>query len=282
MKILFLDESSDHNLTVIDANYPLFVLGGVIVDKDYATGPLVEAVDQFKCEMFGRKDIVLHTADIVRNRNGFEGLKDAEFRSHFYDELNFLMQKLPFEVVACVIRKKDYFERYGSNAIDPYRLGLHVMAELLCDSVRSVSGRGTIIVEKRGEALDRDVENTWRILRARGSRYAKADVIRESIESFALRDKKDNIAGLQLADLVVSPIGRHMLGKPDRDDWQIVEAKFRRSPDGHTCNYGLFVFPKQQGQPPLRRSWPYLSYTWERRVASATQLPTHTSILCGD
>ncbi|MHB8782940.1 MAG: DUF3800 domain-containing protein [Desulfobacteria bacterium] len=36
MKILFLDESGDHNLSVIDPQYPLFVLGGVIVDKDYA------------------------------------------------------------------------------------------------------------------------------------------------------------------------------------------------------------------------------------------------------
>jgi hypothetical protein len=32
VKLLFLDESGDH----IDPQYPLFVLGGVIVDKDYA------------------------------------------------------------------------------------------------------------------------------------------------------------------------------------------------------------------------------------------------------
>ena len=31
MKVLFLDESGDHNLAVIDPQYPLFVLGGVIV-----------------------------------------------------------------------------------------------------------------------------------------------------------------------------------------------------------------------------------------------------------
>ncbi|MBA7700163.1 hypothetical protein ES703_108872 [subsurface metagenome] len=36
MKILFLDESGDHNLSIIDPQYPLFVLGGVIVDMDYA------------------------------------------------------------------------------------------------------------------------------------------------------------------------------------------------------------------------------------------------------
>ena len=36
MKTLFLDESGDHNLSVIDPSYPLFVLGGVIMDSDYA------------------------------------------------------------------------------------------------------------------------------------------------------------------------------------------------------------------------------------------------------
>ena len=38
MKVLFLDESGDHNLAVIDPQYPLFVLGGIIVVKEYAEG----------------------------------------------------------------------------------------------------------------------------------------------------------------------------------------------------------------------------------------------------
>ena len=86
MRVLFLDESGDHNLTVIDDNYPVFVLGRVIVDKDYADGPLTEAFDDFKARLFGRTDLVLHTADIVRNRNGFGGLKDTGFRNRFYKD----------------------------------------------------------------------------------------------------------------------------------------------------------------------------------------------------
>ena len=76
LKVLFLDESGDHNLVAIDDNYPVFVLGGVIVDADYARGPLTEAFDDFKKRMFGRADLALHTADIVRNRNGFEALNN--------------------------------------------------------------------------------------------------------------------------------------------------------------------------------------------------------------
>lgn len=32
------------------------------------------------------------------------------------------------------------------------------------------------------------------------------------------------LAGLELADLVVTPIGRNVLGKPDREDYAIVES----------------------------------------------------------
>ena len=35
MKTLFLDESGSHNLAVIDPQYPLFVLGGVILEQTY-------------------------------------------------------------------------------------------------------------------------------------------------------------------------------------------------------------------------------------------------------
>jgi hypothetical protein len=40
--VLFIDESGDHSLAVIDPQYPIFVLGGVIVDSDYAAGELTE------------------------------------------------------------------------------------------------------------------------------------------------------------------------------------------------------------------------------------------------
>ena len=245
MKVLFLDESGDHNLRVIDSNYPVFVLGGIIVDQDYAEGPMVEAIDQFKLKLFGRTDITLHTADIIRNRRGFEGLNDFEFRTRFYGELNFLMRELSYEVVACAFHKREYLQRHGQNAIDPYRLGLQVMVELLCDVSVQAGQSGSIVMEKRGDSLDRDVENTWQLLKTRGSRYAEAEVIRETIQSFELRDKKDNITGLQLADLIVSPIGRQIMGKPKRDDWQIVEKKLRRDPGGCTQGHGLFVFPEE-------------------------------------
>jgi hypothetical protein len=104
MKVMYLDESGDHSLTTIDPQYPMFVLGGVIVDLDYAQGELSERVRQFKLDLLGRDDLILHTADIARNKNGFEGLADTGFRQRFYDELNALMRDLRYTIVACAIK----------------------------------------------------------------------------------------------------------------------------------------------------------------------------------
>ena len=244
MKVLFLDESGDHNLSVIDPSYPIFVLGGVIVDKDYADGQLTEAFDDFKSAMFGRTDIVLHTADIVRTRNGFEGLKNTEFSALFYAELNSLMRQLQYSVVACIIHKDEHYRHYEAYGLDPYHLGLNVLVDLFCSAVGRSRNNGLIVAEERDKTLDSDLLRAWSILRTKGTPYTKPRVVRNTIQTLDLRGKKENLAGLQLADLVVSPIGRHILGKEDKEDWRIVEQKLRHGPNGEIEGYGLISFPK--------------------------------------
>ena len=62
--------------------------------------------------------------------------------------------------------------------------------------------------------------------------------------SLNLRSKKDNLAGLQLADLVLSPIGRFVLGKDMKQDFEIVKNKFRKSKYNQYLGYGLVILPK--------------------------------------
>ena len=244
MKVLFLDESGDHNLRIIDPSYPIFVLGGVIVDQDYADGSLAEAITDFKQRLFGRTDIVLHTADIVRTRNGFEGLKSAEFSALFYGELNSLMRQLQYSVVACIIHKDEHYCHYEAYGLDPYHLGLNVLVDIFCSVVGRSRNGGLIVAEERDEILDSDLRRAWSTLRTKGTPYAKPRVVRNTIQTLDLRGKKENLAGLQLADLVVSPIGRHILGKEDKEDWRIVAQKLRHGPDGEVEGYGLISFPK--------------------------------------
>ena len=244
-KILFLDESGDHSLDVIDPQYPIFVLGGVILDKVYAEEQLESDLNKFKIKMFGRTDIILHTSDITRNRNGFERMKEHKFRLHFYEELNKLMLNLKYQVVACVIRKDNHAKQYGMGAIDPYMLALHILVERFCFEVGNIEDGGIIIAEKRNPTLDHELELAWLNLKIRGTDYLAAKDIEKRIEDLRTKSKKKNIAGLQLADLVVSPIGRYVLGKPHKKDWEIIEKKLRRNKRGSYNGYGLVILPKQ-------------------------------------
>ena len=50
--------------------------------------------------------------------------------------------------------------------------------------------------------------------------------------------------GLEIADLVVSPIGRFVAGRPPREDWTMVEAKLRRR-KGDYLGAGLVILPTE-------------------------------------
>jgi hypothetical protein len=242
VKAMFLDESGNHGLTTIDHQYPVFVLGGIIVDLDYARSTLEARIQTFKSDFFGRDDLILHTADITRNKNGFEGLKDDAFRKRFYEELNNLMRELEYTVVACVIKKDEHLSRYGIAALDPYLLSLDLLVERFCFEIGDIENGGIIYAEKRSPVLDRQLDIAWLNLKIQGTRYVKAVDVNKRISDLRSRGKSENIAGLQLADLVVTPIGRHVIGKSRHQDWEIVESKLRRR-NGRFEGAGLVILP---------------------------------------
>jgi len=212
MKTLYLDESGDHNLIKIDKQYPIFVLGGVIIDEDYLP-VLNQKVNNFKEKLFGTNDIILHTADISRNKNGFSRLKDIKFRNTFFNELNILMQELEYSIVACVIKKDEHIKKYADSAIDPYILSLNIIVEKFCLYLRHTKQIGSIIAEKRDRTLDNELELAWLSLKIKGTKHLKGSEIDKNIDGLTLEHKHLNTNAVQLADLIVSPIGRYVLGK---------------------------------------------------------------------
>lgn len=114
---LYLDESGDHSLRHIQPSHPLFVLGGVILADDDAVAAAEAAMAAFKRRWFGAERVVLHTAERVRNRGAFARLKDVGLRSRFFEDLNDLLVRLEFSLVACAVRKDAHLERYGDAAI---------------------------------------------------------------------------------------------------------------------------------------------------------------------
>lgn len=247
MKMLYLDESGNHDLRSekINQRYPVFALAGVVVDRAYARAVMEPQLRDFKIQNLGDDEIILHTTDMHRLKNGFEPLADPTFRLSFYNALNELIDSWDFKIIACGIKLNDHIARYGRNAHDPYHYSLNVVVERFCKELEDTPDEGFICAEMRNPGLDRDLKAAWNQICRDGTDFATAAEIDEKIVHFTLKDKKPNIAGMQLADLVATPIGRGVLRlptKPDEVSRQVVKNKFRRVGGQHR-GYGIVELP---------------------------------------
>ncbi len=238
---LFLDESGDHSLDKIDAQYPVFVLGGALIATDD-----YELIDrqwkEMKQELFGNPGIITHTADMSRNRNGFELMKEEDFRKKVYNTLNDLMITMPYMALGCVIHKDAHLKRYGLEAMDPYQLSLHIIVERAFFALER-NRLLHIVAESRNAYLDQLLEIGFLNLKVQGTKFISPASLRALGMELHIREKSKNITGLQIADLLVSPMGRFALGKRMHTDWEIIESKLYRH-KGNWEGAGLVVLPK--------------------------------------
>ncbi|MEK6563671.1 MAG: DUF3800 domain-containing protein [Candidatus Omnitrophota bacterium] len=249
--VLFLDESGDHDLIMIDPEYPIFVLAGCIIDFQYEEKVLTATLNKFKEDFFGNKEIVLHLAEYTRDGKGYEKLRDKDLRGEFYAGLNKIIKDAEFDLVACIIDKNEHIKHY-KNAIDPYLLSLEVIVERFVMFLKEKKAKGVIIAESRGQQLDNQLSLAFLDLKISGTRFLRPIDIAESITDFRIRKKDENIPGLQLVDSVITPIGRRYLNKRNfYIAYDVIKSKFRKHSCGKYRGYGLIILPKKQiGQPP--------------------------------
>ena len=70
-----------------------------------------------------------------------------------------------------------------------------------------------IFPEKRGYQEDIKLKAEFLSIQAGGTKRFKGSQINKVIEEFTLKNKEANISGMQLIDLLVTPIGRDFIGK---------------------------------------------------------------------
>ena len=130
------------------------------------------------------------------------------------------MSKLDYSIVACAIKKYEFVknEHQDISLLDPYMLCLNNLIERFCTYLSNTNEIGSIVAERRFHRLDDSLNLHWDNIRTQGLPTVKTKQINQRIIGLELRAKNENIAGLQLADLVVSPIDRHLIGKSGKND----------------------------------------------------------------
>jgi hypothetical protein len=240
---LFIDESGDHGLVNLDSNFPVFLLCGMLISEPRYT-TLRNDINVIKNEFWGNKTVILHSRDIRKCEKEFQILFDLELKQQFYEQLNGVITSSDYTVFTSAIRKDKYIKTYGKLSNDVYELALSFIIErcvFFLDGITDNDKELEIIIEKRGKKEDKKLDEHFQRLMARGTGYVSAERLNVLNIQIQFLDKKENINGLQMADLLAYPIARYVIDK-DRANpaFDLLEPKFYKR---GSRRYGLKIFP---------------------------------------
>ena len=251
--VVYVDESGDHSLASIDPEYPVFVLALCVFHKRHYAEKIIPAIEKLKFNYFGHDSVVLHENEIRKQKGDFAFLIHRPTRQEFMGRLSSIMEASNFILIACVVDKARLGRSDGNNT-NPYHLALGICLEALREFLTEKAQdelKTHVVVEARGKKEDAELELEFRRIcdgDNPGNRHLPFDII------FA--DKKTNLAGLQLADLVARPVGiNYIRPKQTNQAFALLKKKFfcdgGRSKVGSDFEeVGLMIYPPHKAKSP--------------------------------
>lgn len=215
---MYVDETGDHSLRSIKDSFNKYLsLTGIIIKADNAVNHLYPSFESLKQKYFPHhcKDnpVVFHRTDIVARRGPFACLQDEEIRQQFDLDLLLSMMEAEFEIVTVLIDKDKFNRKYTKWKTDTYHYCMRCLVERFHRHLYTNKGVGDIMFETRNPNADKKLANSYRRIYNGGTENVKAHHLQTTLTSGELKlsNKKKNIAGVQLADLLAFPSRRFLL-----------------------------------------------------------------------
>ncbi|MFH0796202.1 MAG: DUF3800 domain-containing protein [Candidatus Omnitrophota bacterium] len=241
----FLDETGDHGLSYIDENFPLFLLCGCLVEGNKLK-KIEDKINAFKLKYFRTTEVILHSREIRKCEGSFQILFDLKVKTDFYADLNKIFGETEYKIIGSGINKEEHIKKYGKGAKDPYSLSLSFIIERMVFCLDGLDRRAVvnIKVEVRGKKEDELLLSHFNSILDRGTFYVSRERLQEKIVGFKFCSKRENIVGLQIADLSAYPLARHLLNpKEPYLPFNVIENKIYCNKDGEYEGWGLKLFP---------------------------------------
>jgi hypothetical protein len=240
---LYLDESGDHGLDRIDPGFPVFTLCGIMFSNP-GYRQMKDCLDNIKQHFWGGKEVIFHSRDIRKCNKEFSVLLDLEVKQQFYEKLNNCLKNGSYRVISAVIDKIRHVQTYGRIADNPYEIALSFIIErsiFLLDEVKADPKTIKIVIEKRGRKEDQQLASHFEKIKVRGTGFVSRERIQNYDIKIEFRDKKENINGLQVSDLIAYPISNYVM-YPQRANpaFDLIADKFYLKGGKR---YGLKKFP---------------------------------------
>lgn len=239
---MFIDESGDHGLSNIDPDFPGFLLCGVLMSSD-DYNIIKDDLNAIKRKYWGNKEVIFHSTDIRKCRKEFQILFDMDLKANFYADLNKAVTKNNYTIIASAIDKEKFIKTYGKLSNDIYELSLSFIVERAIFFLDDIPGIKKLIIgiERRGKKEDKLLNEHFQKIKARGTSYVSSQRLKDLGLQIHFREKKENINGLQLSDLVAYPIITHVMNPQRANPAYDLISPFIYQKNGKL--YGLKKFP---------------------------------------
>ena len=251
--VVYADESGDHSLTSVDADYPVFVLALCVFHKRHYSEKIIAAVEKLKFNYFGHDSVVLHEHEIRKQKGAFVFLSQRKVRDEFMASLSSIMEASNFVLIACIVDKHRLGKNEGASS-NPYDIALGLCLEALGGFLTEKGQQHLkthVIFECRGRKEDAELELEFRRIGDLGNASAPQAQL-----EIVFADKRTNLTGLQLADLVARPIGlSYLRPKQPNQAFELLKRKFycEGGRDRLGVGYeglGLQIYPAQKAKSP--------------------------------
>lgn len=256
---MYVDEVGNSDMEASqNPNHRYLSLTGVIIELDYVDSTVFPSIEGLKRKYFGShpdEPVILHRKELVNKKPPFSSLLDESVEAAFNADLLAVLQELDYIVLTVVIDKLEHKSQYTKWRFDPYHYCLTVLIERYVQWLEGKDAVGDVMAESRGGNDDRRLKASYERLYDQGSENITAEQLAHQLTSRQLKvkHKSNNIAGLQLADLIAHPSYRAVLARRNNQALpenfggliaQILEAsKYRRSTGGKIDGWGRKWLP---------------------------------------
>jgi hypothetical protein len=214
---LYIDEVGNSDLESSDnPNHRFLSLTGVILDLAHVQAVVHPQMEALKTKFFRSHPddpVILHRKEMLNAKPPFENLRNPEVRKSFDTEMLGLMASWDYTVLTVCIDKKNHKETYATWRYDPYHYCLAVLLERYSFFLNRCGAVGDVMAESRGGKEDKRLKASFHRLWEKGTDYRTPEEFHKVLTSCELKvkAKSNNVAGLQLADLLAHPSRNEIL-----------------------------------------------------------------------
>lgn len=158
---------------------------------------------------------IFHSREIRKCANEYKILLDKKTKLKFYRELNKILEKQTYSIIPVGLNKLSYVKKYGDSGNDPYELCLSNVFDLCISNLKKQSHANelVIVLEKRGEKEDNKLAFHITKIISKGTYKNPIESFKSLRITFKFNHKKEDLIGLQIADLTAYPIAKYLLNE---------------------------------------------------------------------